>query len=318
MQENRLHRNVPGEAFHQKDAPVLATRALCKSSVIVTELRCEHRNFGRTSTIPPENAYLIALQLRACPDHDLYFEGRFTRPENYGRGVTSIYDLRRAPAADLRDPFHCLMFYLPRAALDMVARDAGMRPGLDLRHQPGTSVNDPVVRSLLSSLEPLMARPELAHPLFLDHVAMALTTHIACRYGGVDIRAVARPGCLAPWQERRAKEILSANLQDAVPVAQLAAECELSPRHFARAFRASTGMPPHRWLLQHRVARAREMLDARVASLAEIAQLCGFADQSHFTRVFTGIVGATPAAWQRSSRAVAVTLKGDDARQPVD
>ena len=68
-----------GEAFRMQNAPTLITRALHKSTMAVTELRCDQRNFGRTAPIPLEDAYLVALQLRACPDHDLYFDGRRER-----------------------------------------------------------------------------------------------------------------------------------------------------------------------------------------------------------------------------------------------
>lgn len=287
------------KAFRARNAPTLVTRVLQRSTLAVTELRCDDRNSGRTAAIPREDAYLIALQLRACPDHDLYFDGRRTRPENYGEGVTSIYDLRRDPVADIRDPYHCLMFYLPRTALDAMASEAGA-PGLgDLRHEPGVSIADPVVRHLLSSLLPLTARPQQASSLFLEHVALAMTAHMACVYGGLNGSAGVPRGGLAPWQERRAKDLMNASLSEDLPLSRLASECGLSVRHFTRAFRLSTGMPPHRWLLRRRVERAQQLLKTRALSLSDVATFCGFADQSHFTRVFTAIVGASPGAWRR-------------------
>ena len=288
-----------GSAFRMQNAPALITRILRKSSLAVTELRCDQPNFGRTHPIPQEEAYLVALQMRACPDHDLYFDGRPIRPENYKEGVTSIYDLRRDPVADIRDPYHCLMFYLPRTALDAMASEAGVRRPGDLRHRLGVSVDDPTVRHLLSALLPAMSKPKEAHPLFLDHVVLALTAHMACVYGGMNSDAGMARGGLAPWQERRAKELMSASLSDDIPLSRLAGECGLSVRHFARAFRRSTGVPPHRWLLKYRVERAKEMLRAKSSSLADIAAFCGFADQSHFTRVFTAVVGVPPGAWRR-------------------
>jgi len=277
-----------GRAFRRPRAPALATRVLQKSTLAVTELKCDDPGFGRTAPIPPEEAWLIALQIRACPDHDLYFAG-----------VTSIYDLRRDPIADIRDPYHSLMFYLPRAALDMIAAEAGAPRIGDLRHRPGVSIDDPIVRDLLSSLLPAMTNPGEAHPLFLDHVALALTAHVACVYAGMNPNAGLPRRGLAPWQERRAKELMMAFIDEALPLSRLATECGLSVRHFARAFRFSTGLPPHRWLLHHRVERAKELLQRKALSLADIAAFCGFADQSHFTRVFTRIVGASPGSWRR-------------------
>ena len=150
----------------------------------------------------------------------------------------------------------------------------------DLGHRPGLSVDDPVVRHLLSALLPAMRKPYEAHPLFLDHVALALTAHMACVYGGMNPNAGMPRGGLAPWQELRAKELMSASLNEEIPLSRLANECGLSVRHFARAFRVSTGLPPHRWLLRHRVDRARELLRTRALSLADVAVFCGFADRS--------------------------------------
>jgi len=106
-------------------------------------------------------------------------------------------------------------------------------------------------------------------------------------------------GGLAPWQARRAKELLNANLDGKLPLSQLAEKCGLSTRHFARAFRQSTGVPPHRWLLSRRVDRAKDLLRDPALSLAEVALACGFADQSHFTRMFTTLVGLSPGLWRR-------------------
>jgi len=282
-----------------QDAPTLVTRALQKSTLAVTELKCERPNFGKTEPIPREDAYLVGLQFLPCRDHDLYFDGRRVKPTNWFPGVTTIYDLRRDPIADLRDPFHSLMFYLPRKALDAVACEAGSLPARDLRHQPGVGIDDPVVRHLLSSLLPAMARPEEAHLLFLDHVAMALSIHISRVYGGMSYRFFR--GGLTVWQERRAKELLSA-LED-FPLSTVANECGLSTRHFARAFHQSTGMTPHQWLLRYRVDRAKDLLLKHKLSVNEVAVLCGFADQSHFTRVFRKLVGYPPAEWRRRNPA---------------
>jgi AraC family transcriptional regulator len=292
--------NRVAQAFRMPGAPALHARVLRKSTLSLTQLRCDQPNFGSTGSMPREHAYLIALQLRACHNHDLYFDGRMVEPRNYFAGVTSIYDLRCDPVADIRDPFHCIMFHLPRTALDAMAYEAGGPPVGDLRYQAGVSIDDPVVRHLLSALLPAIEKPEQAHPLFLDHVALALVAHLASAYGGMSPPRGMPWGGLAPWQERRAKELMSASLNEEIPLSRLAGECGLSVRHFARAFRQSTGTSPHRWLLKHRVEHARGLLHNRALSLSEVALSCGFADQSHFTRVFTAMMGVSPGAWRRA------------------
>ena len=106
-------------------------------------------------------------------------------------------------------------------------------------------------------------------------------------------------GGLAPWQLRRVTALLAAIGQNSPSVSQLAEECGLSPRQFSRSFTRSTGLPPHRWVLERRVEMAKRLLLDPAKSLADVALACGFASQSHFTRIFSGRVGRSPGAWRR-------------------
>jgi AraC family transcriptional regulator len=108
---------------------------------------------------------------------------------------------------------------------------------------------------------------------------------------------------LAGWQLDLAERFLLSELSCDFPVAQLAGRCGLSRSYFTRKFKVSTGLPPHRWLMLHRIRCAQEMLERTNESIAAIALSCGFADQSHLTRVFHAIVGTSPAAWRRQLQA---------------
>lgn len=118
------------------------------------------------------------------------------------------------------------------------------------------------------------------------------------------VAAVQKPSArtLAPWQLDRAIKLLLSATSTGCSVETLARACGLSPSHFAHAFKASTGVPPHRWLLLHRVQRAREMMESTTESLSAIATSCGFADQSHLSRSFRSVMGRSPAAWRRERR----------------
>jgi AraC family transcriptional regulator len=76
----------------------------------------------------------------------------------------------------------------------------------------------------------------------------------------------------------------------------------LSPAHFARAFKESMGRAPHQYLLALRLVRARRLVETTHATLSDIAQRTGFADQAHFTRLFKRAFGATPGALVRTLR----------------
>ncbi|MEU6458424.1 MULTISPECIES: AraC family transcriptional regulator [unclassified Streptomyces] len=82
-------------------------------------------------------------------------------------------------------------------------------------------------------------------------------------------------------------------------LASLATDLGLSRYQLLRAFRTTMGIPPYAWLAQHRVARARGLLEAGLRP-AEVAALVGFADQAHLTRWFRRVLGVTPAAYRNS------------------
>src|SRR4029453_16696804 len=135
--------------------------------------------------------------------------------------------------------------------------------------------------------------------LFADSVALALFAHVVRRYGGA--LATSRPvGVLAPWQIRRLEEWVDSHMDESASIGVLAALVRLSHSYFAHAFARSFGVPPHRWLLQRRLARAQQMMQSSNASRAEISAACGFVDQSHFTKVFSRVVRLTPGEWRRA------------------
>jgi AraC family transcriptional regulator len=101
---------------------------------------------------------------------------------------------------------------------------------------------------------------------------------------------------------QRQVNLINVNLAHDLSIAEIAHECGLSSGYFARAFKRSTGVPPYQLLTKMRVERAKELLKDPRCELADIALLCGFVDQSHFTRVFSRSEGYSPGRWRRLHR----------------
>jgi AraC family transcriptional regulator len=289
-----------GERLRVESARAIVTRVLRKADIAVTEIRCDDPSPGMSGTIQREDAFLVGLQLRDYPDHEYWEDGQQAPVYDLRAGEMCIYDLKRDPVVLLDKPYHSLHFYLPRAALNAIADDANAPHVGDLNYKPGAGIDDGTISSLGTAMLSALSLPDQANRLFVDHVTLALGVHVAQTYGGM--RPLSRPvqGGLAPWQERRAKEILSANLGGGMPLKDVARECRLSVSHFSRAFRRTIGAAPHNWLLTHRIEVAKEKLRDHRLSLADVALACGFADQSHFTRVFTRLAGVSPGAWRRA------------------
>jgi AraC-like DNA-binding protein len=98
---------------------------------------------------------------------------------------------------------------------------------------------------------------------------------------------------------RSARRFLLERLALPVKLDAAASHCGVSIPHLVRVFRRAAGLPPHAWLTQQRVNRARAML-VKGAALADVAYACGFNDQSHLTRLFRASVGVTPGRYRRA------------------
>jgi AraC family transcriptional regulator len=295
-----LYGNELAANYGAEDAPFAVTRSLPQAEIAVTEIKVL-RPFGRISDpFPRQDAYMIVFKLDDFQGMEYWEEGRHVRNLDLRAGETTIHDLRREPAVLVDRPIHTMKWFLPQAALNALADEANVPHVDELRHEPGVGVSDAIISHMNVALLPALRAGEQASRLFVDHVNLAFAAHVAEAYGGVQAVTRVSKGGLARWQERRAKDMLLADLTGATPLASIATACGLSQSHFARAFRKSTGMPPHAWLNQARVERARVLLRQRSQSLSAIALECGFVDQSHLSRVFVRNVGLTPGAWRRT------------------
>ena len=111
-----------------------------------------------------------------------------------------------------------------------------------------------------------------------------------------------RKGGLAAYQRRHLVEIIEQQLAEPLSIGQLAAQCALSPYHFARMFRESFGVAPHQYVCARRLNRAQDLLRHSPLALGEIALACGFASASHFTHRFKQALGATPGQYRAAFR----------------
>lgn len=107
---------------------------------------------------------------------------------------------------------------------------------------------------------------------------------------------------IAPHRLQLAQDFMLTDLSAHVRLEDVASLIGLSPAHFSRAFKLSTGLSPHQWRLKERLKYARRMMATSPHTIAQIAASTGFSDQAHFTRVFRRLYGVTPAAWKREAR----------------
>jgi AraC family transcriptional regulator len=285
--------------FRTDAAPFVPTKPLRPGDTVAARLTYSQQAHG-LARIPAQSAFVVLSLIRDLVHGDLSIDGR---PKSHGvlrHGQVCVFDLHYETVLDVQSPFDFIYLYIPQCALDRLADEYDAQRVVQCGIQPGVSAPDTVITQLAASLQHVLDRRDRASEVFTAHVTLALQTHFAQRYGGMRIRSKSTRGALAPWQLRVAKEMLTAPGGGRVSIGQISTQCQLSAGHFARAFRHSTGISPHRWQLNWRIEKAVDLLSRSALSVAQIAQMCGFCDQSHFTRVFAAAKGAAPGRWRRA------------------
>jgi AraC-like DNA-binding protein len=168
--------------------------------------------------------------------------------------------------------------------------------------QPCAELDVEPVRRTLFAIRDEIAAPGPGGHLYRSLLVQQLLIQLARCASNLapERRSVCVKGGLSGWQLRRSLELLEADLTEPPSLRQLAAHVGLSPTHFCKAFRQSTGMPPHRWLTDRRIARAKELITRQGLSLTEVALSAGFGSSSHFSVAFKSAVGVTPSVYKRA------------------
>jgi AraC family transcriptional regulator len=161
---------------------------------------------------------------------------------------------------------------------------------------------DPRIEQIgLSLKEEVEAEGLLGGRLYAESLATALAIHLIRNYsslGRTSARKAAREhtGGLSKRALEDAKDYIGDNLDTDLKLADIAGAARMSSYHFSRLFKKSTGLTPHRYVIEHRVRRAKELLCGSALPIGEISRQCGFANQSHLNRHFKRVFGITPKA----------------------
>jgi AraC family transcriptional regulator len=185
----------------------------------------------------------------------------------------------------------CTVIFMIRDQIPEEYRSLVTEPVLGFRH-------DVLARGLAEFSKELSVQDNV-FPLMADGWMLQALAHMVRVTNSRKPIGAGQNGSLAPWQLRRAMDFMRAHLSGNISLEQLASVCDLSVSYFARGFKSVTGMPPHRWIVEMRLEKAKDLLLNTKTPLAEVADACGFADQGHLTRTFRRATGDTPGAWRR-------------------
>ncbi|HEY3453175.1 MAG TPA: AraC family transcriptional regulator [Bryobacteraceae bacterium] len=196
-----------------------------------------------------------------------------------------------------REGSEVIVFLLHTRQLEMASDELLHRGKYELAEEIWGA--DSVVHSVASVLrKEFLSRT--SDSLFLEALRTVLAGHLVRSFGSSSARRAG--GRLAPRLLRQVMEMIEENLDAGVSIQELAKHCSMGTHHFTQLFKASTGCSPYKYVLDLRIARAKDLLATTSLTLAEIAYKLGFASQSHFTTTFRQHTQFTPQRYRRSVR----------------
>jgi AraC family transcriptional regulator len=191
------------------------------------------------------------------------------------------------------------LHYLSVAISDAALRAAcnGMASEVELRSAP--KLVDARLGALVGAVNAERIAGFPSGRLFLDSVEQALAVALVRGYAVRHHSVWVHRGGLGPTRLRKVTELVRSEIEDELSLDKMAEAAGLSAAHFSQMFRKSTGESPHRFVLRHRIERAKEMLLAPEVRVLDVAIACGFKTQQHFARVFRRACGASPTDYRQ-------------------
>jgi AraC family transcriptional regulator len=194
---------------------------------------------------------------------------------------------------------HLLLVFLAPALLAQVALEAFDTDPAQAHLVEQAATPDPLSYALTRALLGAVQSGDGAHRLYGESLAHTLVVHLLHTYAPPCQHLGGARGRFGFPQLQVVRDYIMEHLAHPLTLAELAALVNLSPYHFARVFKRTTGFTVHQYVLQQRVETGKRLLETSDLPVATVALQVGFTDHSHFWRHFKRIVGVAPGSVQR-------------------
>jgi AraC family transcriptional regulator len=252
--------------------------------------------------VPALTHHKLVLCTRPPEELDMRFEGvkRHVPPPSGAIFVVPVGSPHWVRSSGWKDQLH---IFLEPGLVARVAAEAFDLDPARLTVPPLDGLELPHLRAAIAAVGAELTAGGPGGPLAAESLANLLAVHLLRHLSAPRWLERGRDGVLPRGRLRAVVEYIEEHLDGGPTLAQLAAVVRLNPYHFARQFKAATGLPPHQYVILRRVERAKQLLQAGTdLSLAEVALRAGFSDQSQFSHHFKRLVGVTPRRFQAPSR----------------
>lgn len=218
------------------------------------------------------------------------------RPRLFG-----VVPADRPSSWNLRGTPDIQLVYLRRGMVDRLAEELLDADTSRLDLLPRMAFSDPMLEQLvLALLDAARSREVGSAGLYADHLARTIAVHVLRRHSSLSNRSAPTVDRFGAPAARMAhvRDLIESSLDEDLSLERLAAEAGISSHAFSAAFMRSFGATPHRYVMQRRIERAKDLLASSDTPIALIALQTGFSSQSHLATAFKAIVGVSPSAYR--------------------
>jgi AraC family transcriptional regulator len=286
-----LIKHLPEEAFAASDRSWVGLQAVRYREQPPNE------NF-----VPPLTHHSLLLFIRTPKELEVQSEGisRVVPPPAGSILVVPAGNPARYRWSGHSDSLHV---FLEPGLVERVAAEAFELDPARVSVSPLDGLDFPPLRAAMLAVNDELTADAAGGSLAVESLANVMAVHLI-RNASAPRRTARRiDGVLPQGKLRAVVEYIEEHLDSDLSLEQMAAVAHLSPYHFARQFKSTTGQPPHQYVIAHRIERAQQFLsEGDDLSLAEVAARAGFSDQSQFSHHFKRLVGVTPGQFRRSAR----------------
>jgi AraC family transcriptional regulator len=240
------------------------------------------------------DSHLIAVHFR--PAKLVWFLGGHAQTSIMKRGSLDIVPQGTLLGGYSKDETEFLMLALDPWLVERVASDLGAANHVELIRKLG--IRDLQIEHICMAFKLELEADCPSGRLYGDALAVALAAHLLARYATHVVSAPGHHAGLPACKLRRVVEYINDNLTEDLTLAEIAHVAGMNPHYFSRAFKQATGTPPHRFVTNCRVEKAKRLLAEDELPLVEIGLSVGFQNQSHFTTLFHKLTGLTPKAYR--------------------
>ncbi|TLX14310.1 MULTISPECIES: AraC family transcriptional regulator [Rhizobium] len=220
---------------------------------------------------------------------------RADKGDFYLTNSATPYEMRWT--SDSEEPFRVMHVYLGLPLIEAAAEEVLSISHDRLSLRDVSAGRDPLINHLLELILSELTEASQPSETFVQGAAQALAVHLVRCYADVEMPSQRR-AALPAFKLRRVIDLMGKSIGEAFSLEALAAEVGLSPFHFSRVFKQSTGYSPSEYFIRMRMAEARRLLRETDRSVIEIGLDVGYSSPSHFATVFRKVVGVTPSEYR--------------------